>query len=185
MAAQPGNGKPAPTEPKNLAAADPMREDPLRPAPDMDAKEAESASPDHLREPDPLPALNRPIFETPHLPVTHTPTLHPGRVEAHVEAAIEEMRMRLGEMREFLKRFPHDVGGELGDLVNHLRGSLGVARPDPARDARRREEDAFVASRRRTEDLVETPTPERLQRRAEEDAGLATLRRIQDTSPRS
>jgi hypothetical protein len=198
-----GNGRPAaPVEPpksdtpkldtpkseklndqRPIEQADTPVADPLRPKPNMKPEEALNASPNHLLEPDPLPPLNRPIFAMPHIAALHTVPLHPQRVAPHVEAAVEELRTRLGELREFLKRFAPDIGGELGELVDHLRSTLGVARHDPVRDADRRTEDAQIAARRREEDMAGPPSAERLNRRAEEDAGLAALRRIQDTSP--
>jgi hypothetical protein len=173
-----------PIAPKPIVQGVSPEVDPLRPRPDMKAAEVENASPNHLLVPDPLPPLNRSIFESPHVVSLHMTKLHDGQVAPHVEAAVEELRMRLGEMREFLKRFPHDVGGDLGHLVDHLRSALGVARPDPVRDATRQAEDQNIMARRRMEDdLGGPPEPHVVQRRIEEDAGIATLRRVQDTAP--
>lgn len=184
MADAPKQGVPNRSEPpKPIEQSNTPVADPLRPRPNMTPAEALNASPNHLLEPDPLPALDRPIVTPPQHATLHSLPLHAGQPAPHVEAAVEELRTRLGEIREFLKRFPHVIGGDLGAIVDYLRGAFGIPRHDPVRDADRRTEDAHTAARRREEDLVAPPSPERLQRRAEEDAGLAALRRIQDTSP--
>lgn len=176
--------KPAQTDPPQpILQTDTPVADPLRPRSGMTPAEAMNASPNHLLEPDPLPALDRSIVTPPQFAMLHTPSLHVGQASPHVEAAVEELRTRLGEIREFLKRFPHVIGGDLGVMVDYMRSAFGIPRPDPVRDADRQTEDAHTASRRRAEDAVGSPSPERVQRRAEEDAGLAALRRIQDTSP--
>lgn len=182
MAASPQPTKPpaAPEPAPSVGSVD----DPLRAKPGMTAAEVTNASPAHLLVPDPLPPLSRPIFEAPRMGAVSPPILlHPAQDHPVMEAAVEGLRLKLGELREFLKGFAHDPGGELGSLVDYLRVALGVARADPIRDADRRTEDAHVAARRRAEDISSggTVSSERLARRQEEDAGLATYRRIQDT----
>lgn len=81
-------------------------------------------------EPDPLPALDRPIAEPEHpaQPVLRhfgVPTVSP-----HVEAAVEELRTRLGELRTFLVGFEHEIGGELGEIAAYLKEKLHVAGTD-------------------------------------------------------
>jgi hypothetical protein len=158
--------------------------DPLMPQEGMNAEQAMAASPNHMMLPDPLPPLNRPIFEAPRMGAVHPPMpLHPGQPPQVVEAAVEELRVRLGEMREFLKRFPHEVGGELGALVHHLRVELKAPVHNPAREAERREQDRVIAERRRHEDIANNGVVSEATktRRMEEDAGLAAYRRIEDT----
>lgn len=181
MAVSPQPTKPAQAEPTPAVGS---VDDPLRAKPGMTAEQVTNASPAHLIVPDPLPALNRPIFEPPRAGAMHAPiALHPGQDHPVVEAAVEGLRLKLGELREYLKGFTHDVGGELGSLVDHLRVALGIPKADPIRDADRRTEDAHVAERRRAEDVAfgGVVPPQVANRRAEEDAGLATYRRIQDT----
>lgn len=100
------------------------------------AVEAESARIDALPvvaeqravpiEPDPLPALDRPIAEP---PARAEPVLrHFGTpaVPPQVEAEIEALRTRLGELRTHLVNFEHEVGGELGEIVAFLKEKLHV-----------------------------------------------------------
>jgi hypothetical protein len=164
--------------------AEQAKADPLMPQEGMNAEQAMAASPNHMLLPDPLPALNRPIFEAPRLGTGHPPMpLHPDQPSAVVEAAVEELRTRLGEMREFLKRFPHHVGGDLGHLVHHLRVALKAPVRNAAREIERQQQDRAIAERRRHEDLANNGIVSHAlaTRRAEEDAGLAVYRRIEDT----
>lgn len=158
--------------------------DPLMPKDGMNAGQVMAASPNHLIVPDPLPPLNRAIVDPPPMGNGHPPLpLHPHQPPPVIEAAVEELRVRLGEMREFLKRFTHDVGGDMGSLVDHLRVALVVPRSDPIREEDRRIEDANIAVRRRQEDIANgsPPSAAQIAAREREDAGLAAFRRIQDT----
>jgi hypothetical protein len=164
--------------------AEQKKADPLMPREDMNVGQVMAASPNHMILPDPLPALNRPIFEAPRMGSGHpTLPLHPNQANPIVEAAIEELRVRLGEMREFLKRFPHHVGGDLGRLVHHLRVELNAPVQNHARAESRNHQDRAIAERRRQEDAANNGavSAATLARRAEEDAGLAVYRRIEDT----
>lgn len=76
-------------------------------------------------EPDPLPALDRPIASPaaaePVIRHFGTPAIPPA-----VEAEIEALRTRLGELRTHLVGFEHEVGGELGEIVAFLKEKLHV-----------------------------------------------------------
>lgn len=77
-------------------------------------------------QPDPLPALDRPIAEPsaraePVLRHFGTPAVPP-----QVEAEIEALRTRLGELRTHLVGFEHKVGGELGEIIAFLKEKLHV-----------------------------------------------------------